>query len=628
MNTFGARKRWRHFVRETLNRWGKTIEVVELGSTVNRKRWAGYDVEGLLSAWCIGVAEVRSQSVKLAGPNVTDFEPIYNAAMFAWFRQNNCLPDIHTDNLFVERIIQPEFYDRRVAGRFLARLLRFNLIKKARLLQKIGEVNGVPELWCSHVSWTSPRINRFIDNTQQKQADYLSRYYVLAAASGALTRVYWGAMVCERAGLLNDNTGTYPDHERVTLYDISYGTAAESTIYPAFYSLQYINKVLAGATYRGSLSDNLNLQIHAFEHNDSFFHVLWTINTAVANLRELYDEQDLIAAKWYSRDGDLLDEMPEFVSEAPLFLVWPVSRKLILKSNRLIPDLAVHWHVDGKNHYFRKNERYQGVLLARNLEECELMLEAIEPSKLIRDHSHETLRDARNAIWKIPDPRPERHGSFLVVKKPVRLSAYKKLYQRFRPSKARQSWNGASELLRRGVATAMPVAFFESFQDDPVLANYYICEYTDGAVSARQFLMAYAAGERNYRDIQREVFFTQLSQFVVHMHSRGIFFRDLSSGNILVVDSDPDRLQFSLIDTARARFFGHATSLYHCLSDLNRLCYKLDWAGRIQLMRYYMSASGREPKKIHLLPLMMYDLKIYLKRLLKRKRRRAAGSGG
>ena len=128
---------------------------------------------------------MRRSPVRYAGPNVTDFEPLYNAGLLSWFRQRGSLPDIHTNNLFVERIIEPEAFDPRVGGRLMAKLFRFNLIKKAQVLQKIGADNKVPELWCSHVSWTAPRIRRFIEDADQKQADYLSRYFVLAAASGA-----------------------------------------------------------------------------------------------------------------------------------------------------------------------------------------------------------------------------------------------------------------------------------------------------------------------------------------------------------------------------------------------------------------------------------------------------------
>ena len=41
-----AQEEWGSFVADTLDRFGGRISQVEIGSTVNRKRWAGYTLEG------------------------------------------------------------------------------------------------------------------------------------------------------------------------------------------------------------------------------------------------------------------------------------------------------------------------------------------------------------------------------------------------------------------------------------------------------------------------------------------------------------------------------------------------------------------------------------------------------
>ena len=53
----------------------------------------------------------------------------------------------------------------------LAPALRFNLVRKARVLRDIGASFGVAKTICAHVSWSLRRITRFLDNAEEKQAD-------------------------------------------------------------------------------------------------------------------------------------------------------------------------------------------------------------------------------------------------------------------------------------------------------------------------------------------------------------------------------------------------------------------------------------------------------------------------
>jgi len=177
---------WRDFIADTLDNYGDRVDVVEIGSTINRKRWAGYSLSDFLTMWEIAHQEVRSRGLRLAGPSVTDFEPLFNIGILSLLKKRGQLPDIHTDNLFSERCTEPERFDHKVFGRRLASLAKVNLVKKAAILQKIGAYFGVPKLLSPAAFWTLPRIERMLPDSEQKQADYLSRYMVLCAASGAL----------------------------------------------------------------------------------------------------------------------------------------------------------------------------------------------------------------------------------------------------------------------------------------------------------------------------------------------------------------------------------------------------------------------------------------------------------
>ncbi len=103
------------------------------------------------------------------------------------------------------------------------------------------------------------------------------------------------------------------------------------------------------------------------------------------------------------------------------------------------------------------------------------------------------------------------------------------------------------------------------------------------------------------------------------MHSRGIYFRDYSGGNILIKIKDDKQLEFSLIDTARLRSLNHSLSLKLRTADLTRACHKLHPAGRKRFMQIYLGLSGRKFNLVTQLRFMRYDLKVKLKRTIGRK---------
>ena len=305
-----GRTMWRDFVAETLDRFGKRVAAVEIGSTVNRKRWAGYTLEGFLSAWDIAHHEVRARGITLAGPNVTDFEPPFNIGLLALLQQRRQLPDIHTNNLFSERCTEPERYDHKVFGRRLAAVAKVNLVKKALMLKKIGIDFGAPKLLSPAAFWTLPRIERLLPDSEQKQADYLSRYMVLCAASGALEGAWWGPLICHREGLIDDGCAQYPAVERITHYASVTGSVGDFRVRAAFHALQAFVKMIPGCRYEGRLTTSPALEVHAFRSSAFLIHVVWTINTRAAAFSDLYKPDDMQSAAYLSRDGQLLVENP------------------------------------------------------------------------------------------------------------------------------------------------------------------------------------------------------------------------------------------------------------------------------------------------------------------------------
>ena len=569
--------------------------------------------------WDIAYRAVRVRGLTLAGPSVTDFEPPFNIGLLALLKGRAQLPDIHTDNLFSERCTEPERFDHKVFGRFLAPLLRVNLVRKARLLAKIARDFGVARVLSPAAFWTLPRIERMLPDSEQKQADYLARYMVLCAASGALEGAWWGPLICHREGLIDDGVLQYPALERITHYASVTGDVSGFRVRPAFHALRAFTRLISGSRYAGRLNDSAMLEVHGFSSEFRQIHAVWTINGRAAAISDIYRSEDLLGAEVFSRDGNRLEAIPSIVGEAPIYLCW--SPGLVVKplaTTDVLSDVAVHFHAKGKQHFNFNENGWRGVILATDADEAALLLQKIHPQRIGVPPRESILRHARNAIWKIDDPRCA--GDQLVVKQPVKMHLHKKFLDRFKPSKALRSWNGTCELMRRGLGVAPPVAYFEKIGDRSLLQNYYLCEYVPAEFSARELLEAYARGEASFRGLPEMEAYRQLCDFLHELHGRGIFFRDLSGGNLLLSKGEGGKLTFSLIDTGRIHVYARPLPVNKRLADLVRICNKLHCAGRDIFMGMYMERLSRKFGWSAKLPFMLYDVKVKLKRNFGRKK--------
>ena len=265
MPNLEANEAWKCFVSDALASFSEMIEAVEIGTTVNRAKWAGYTLDGFISAWETAYPLVRASGLPLIGPNVTDFEPQYNAGLLGMLKRRQCLPDIHSNNMFAERAIQPEAIDRKILGEWLKRFHGYDHIKKLRLVASIARRNGVSRNWSTCAFWTLPRIQRILVSSEEQMADYLTRYFVLCASEGSFERFYWGPLVSRREGLLDDGTGLPEDRslrDVVSYYSELPGESEQWRHRPALYAFKTIQSMLSGARYLQRLSGKKGLEVH------------------------------------------------------------------------------------------------------------------------------------------------------------------------------------------------------------------------------------------------------------------------------------------------------------------------------------------------------------------------------
>ena len=611
-----ARRRWTDFVTRVCASFGGATLAIEIGSTPNRRRWSGYSYASYLRAFEIAFKVAHAHGLEIAGPNITDFEPLYNLIFLALLRSHGCLPDIHTDNLFVERMTEPEAYDSRAAGRLGARLLGLDLVGKASMLSDISNRFRIGKTYCTHVAWSGRRIGRLQSAIEAKQADYLVRYLLLAASSGAFARVYWGPIVGRREGLIDDAADAYPDLPRVVLFERLYGEVLNYRERPAFKALATVVRLLAGAECSGKYMRRSGPRILEFTHSDGqCVHAVWTRDRRFDDLATHYAETTLRAAEIRDRDGDKIAAQDATLSERPLFLIWPqppAVESLRPDRERALP-ITVFSTPQTRFAAYRSDLWRGAIALARG-ENPEQRSGVLMPALLGAVAPLAILRNARNRVCVVADPA--RPAPSIVVKR-SRVSLIASRAPRLQSSNARRSWNNASEMLRRGIATPTPIAFLEPSVRNQSGFSYFACEYIAEAISARELFDAFTAGKVAHRGFPKQTLYVAIADFLVTMHARGVFHRDLSAGNLLLKAGDHENPYVMLVDTSRARFCDRPLGRLSRTRDLMRLCHPLDWPNRSELVGLYYARLGTSPGPGWRLPFAYYDWKHVAKRRLR-----------
>ncbi len=618
-------------LEQLLDRVGNTISMVELGATVNRRKWYGGSASSFLHEYATDYRVASACGIPVAAPNVTDFEPVYNTVLLDNMRRNGLLPRYHSDNLFVERAGEPEQYDHKIAGRRLAGFLKFDLIRKARVLHGVSRWSGVPETISTHTAWSLRRIARFSGDIEQKQADYVSRYCILAAVSGALRQAYWGPLIGQREGLIDDGTDYYPPEiPHVTRYTRVPGNVSDFRQRPAWTAFRTVTAWLQGATFAKVFPSDPNLFMLEFKRPDGCLHIVWTRDGRRAFTADIYPAEQAALALVCDRDGSRLTAPPVSLSESPTYWLWPgIAEPVVLETARSVPGIRFQGMIGALDYHRLASDTWSGMAVlpphTRSLPPDAASPDIWKPPA----HAGAFMRHARNQVWLQASPWAPNHQ--VVVKRLGAPHGVRRLLQYFKPTRACRSWNGAIELLRRGLPTPAPVAFLERQERRTLSESYYICDALDTPHSVRSVFNAYSDGTSDgvTTHVSQPVFFEYLTKFLAEMHRKGVFFRDLSAGNILVTNSSrattaTPEITFSLIDTARARFFPHPLDRRRRLCDLMRICHPLDDARRRRLLALYLNAAGIPYRRWMEYPFRFYNAKHRVKKLIRRPSRQTS----
>lgn len=186
---------WACFVEDVFARFSPVCRHFEIGHAWNRTKWGVWDYTEYLALARPAFALRGKYGVRLVGPAVIDFEfHLYPPTLRA-------LPfDVVSSLLYVDRVGAPE------NGQF-----GWTAAKKIALFKAVTEISARRPCgcWITEVNWPlegtgpySPASGK-PNVTEEEQADYLVRYYLIALASGLIERVYWWQLIAPGYGLVD-----------------------------------------------------------------------------------------------------------------------------------------------------------------------------------------------------------------------------------------------------------------------------------------------------------------------------------------------------------------------------------------------------------------------------------------
>jgi tRNA A-37 threonylcarbamoyl transferase component Bud32 len=271
-------ERWRAAVAELGARFSVYGKAFQIGQAVNRSKWGIWTRSEYVRLFGVAAEVLRAiDGVELLGPAVIDFELQITAS----------LANRSTDGLAFDVLSSLLYVDRRGAPE--NRQLGFDTVDKVLMLKAIADTgrNTSGRSWITEVNWPlwegphSPA-GKTVSVTEEAQADYLTRYFLLALGTGAVERVYWWRLLAKGYGLVDPE----PD-----------GTLRRR---PAWHAMRTLIAELEGATFTGPLDAPGSVWLYHFRRADEEVVVAWSLEPG------RNAELPVRATRAINRDGDEL----------------------------------------------------------------------------------------------------------------------------------------------------------------------------------------------------------------------------------------------------------------------------------------------------------------------------------
>lgn len=162
--------------------------------------------------------------------------------------------------------------------------------------------------------------------------------------------------------------------------------------------------------------------------------------------------------------------------------------------------------------------------------------------KYFENENNTTLFDKRNVI-KIVEFENKK---YVVKSFKIPHLLNKIVYNFFRDSKAKRSYENSKTLISLGINTPNPIAYAEYANILFFKESYYISEFFDYDFEIREVFS-------NLDFQKKEIILEKFTEYSYMMHNKGVYHIDYSPGNILVKKNE-ESYEFSIIDVNRMQF--------------------------------------------------------------------------
>lgn len=196
-------ERWRNAIERIAEQFGPYGRSFQIGQAINRSKWGVWNLREFYRLAEIAAAILRRRpGVEVVGPGVIDFEIHATAAALNW-RHTDLAFDALASLLYVDRRGAPE-----------NRQIGFDTAGKVTFLKALAETarNCRGRSWVTEVNWPlwegphSPA-GRGVSVDEETQANFLSRYFLLAFGTGWVERIYWWQLIARGYGLVSPESG-------------------------------------------------------------------------------------------------------------------------------------------------------------------------------------------------------------------------------------------------------------------------------------------------------------------------------------------------------------------------------------------------------------------------------------
>jgi hypothetical protein len=162
------------------------------------------------------------------------------------------------------------------------------------------------------------------------------------------------------------------------------------------------------------------------------------------------------------------------------------------------------------------------------------------------------------------------------------------IYQYFRKSKAKRSFEFANKLIENGIGTPEPIAYLEHSNFIGLKDSYYVSEHLMADLTYRELVEI-----PNYPD--GDNILRQFTRFSYLLHQKGIEFKDHSPGNTLIKKNESGTYDFFLVDLNRMEF--HTEMPFEL--RMKNLCRLTPHKEMVAVMsNEYAKVSGESEEKI------------------------------